>query len=97
MAKQSENIFEKLRPTVLRRIVTSLDIEALVGDLPLSKEYQAKLLNYALIEVGVTGLGAANLVPFEQSAAIASKVAKTVTLGFELAGKDHSQDGPSRR
>lgn len=84
--KRDENVFVQLRPVVLERLTNTLDIEKLVGDLPLTPEYQGKLLNYAMIEMGVAGLGAGNGIPFEKTAAVASKIAKSVTLAFELTG-----------
>ena len=82
------NVFAQTRPIVLERLTNALDIEALVGDLPLSREYQGKLLNYAMIEMGVAGLGASNGIPFKQTAEVANKIAKEVTLAFEIFGEE---------
>jgi hypothetical protein len=89
VSKSNEkNIFAQLRPVVLERLTQAINIDQIVGDLPLDGEYGAKLLNYALIEMGTCGLGAANGVPFETAAALASKTARGITLAFEIVGKD---------
>ncbi len=97
MGKQStqrkeENVFAQSLPIVSQRIqdvLTADVLDQITEGIPVKDRcYQGKLLNYALIELGVTGLGACNGVPFDVTSQLASRTAKGITLAFELAGKD---------
>lgn len=83
LSKASQAITDA-HPIVVGRITSALgEPKELVKGLPLSLNDGGKLINYSLIEMGVTGLCALAGVPFEKTSGLATKLAASIALALE--------------